>query len=123
MKRKIKEFLPGAALPVEREYEIEFPYEPTFDNIVVVPFEEEDKSSGGIIIPDAAKRTLNQGEVLKIGKLCKFAKVGMTVIFQLHTEAKVTVDRTSFAIVNESNILTFSEKVNEKKELDNNPKA
>lgn len=107
MKRIKKEYNRSSAQHTEVEFEIEFPYEPTFDRVIVVPFEEGERSSGGIIIPEAAKRVLNQGEVLKVGIACSFAKVGMFVIFELHTESRITIDGVTFFVLNESNVMAF----------------
>lgn len=111
MKRKIKQFGKSSTQTEEIEFEVLFPYEPTYDKIILVPFEEDDKI-GGIIIPESAKRVLNQGEILKAGKDCKFAKVGMVVIFDLHTESRIQIDRTWFYILSEENIIAHSTRKN-----------
>lgn len=111
MKRTIKQFNKVTGTPEEEILDINFPYEPAYDKIVLVPFEEDDKV-GGIIIPDSAKRVLNQGEILKAGKDCKFAKIGMVVIFDLHTESRIQIDRTWFYILSEENIIAHSTRKN-----------
>ena len=41
---------------------------PLHDRVIVKRVEEEDKTSGGIIIPDAAKEKPQQGKVIAVGK-------------------------------------------------------
>ena len=41
---------------------------PLHDRVIVERVEEEEKTSGGIIIPDAAKEKPQQGKVLAVGK-------------------------------------------------------
>lgn len=78
-------------------------FKPTFNNLLIKPFEEADKI-GIIIIPDSAKHPLNQGEVLAVGPSAneglditgttpmeRFA-VGDIVIFNMHSESRVKVD-------------------------------
>jgi chaperonin GroES len=42
-------------------------FRPLHDRVVVEPLEEEEKTAGGIIIPDTAKEKPMQGKVLSVG--------------------------------------------------------
>lgn len=88
--------------------ETQFPFTPTFDNLILLPDEEAEKSAGGIIIPDAAKRPLTQGTVIKKGELCSTKiEIGDSVIFGLHTDSAIRIDGQLFLVLKEENILAF----------------
>lgn len=86
----------------------DFPFTPTGDNLILLPDVEQEKSAGGIIIPDAAKRPLTQGTVLKKGTQCSDQiSVGDSVIFGLHTDSTIRIEGQQFLVLKEENILAF----------------
>ena len=77
------------------------PIQPLNEKIVVQRMEAEDKTAGGIILPDNAKEKPKQGKVLSLGegkvldngKRAPFqVKVGNKVLFTSYAGNEVTVD-------------------------------
>jgi chaperonin GroES len=89
-------------------------FRPLHDRIVVKRIEAEEKSRGGIIIPDTAKEKPQQGEVVAVGpggrdeagKLIPIdVKVGDRVLFGKWSGTEVTIDGTEVLIMKESDIM------------------
>lgn len=87
---------------------------PLNDKIVVERLEAEDKSAGGIIIPDAAKEKPKQGKILAIGEGKSLdngtrgnfqVKVGDRVLFSSYSGSEVTVEGKEYLIMTEDDIL------------------
>ena len=87
---------------------------PLNDKIVVERLEAEDKSAGGIIIPDAAKEKPKQGKVLAVGegkalddgKRAPFqVKVGDRVLFTSYAGSEVTVEGKDYLVMTEDDVL------------------
>lgn len=86
-----------------------FPFKPTFSNLLVMPF-EDDGRVGSLYLPDSAKRTLNQGEVLAVGPTVSeesngWFDVGDIVVFNQHTESRIQFDRQMYFIVPSDQVL------------------
>jgi chaperonin GroES len=88
-------------------------FRPLHDRVVVRRIEEEERTAGGIIIPDTAKEKPMQGEVIAVGpglrdesgKLVPLdVKVGDRVLFGKWSGAEVKIDDEEFAIMKESDI-------------------
>jgi chaperonin GroES len=92
---------------------------PLHDRVIVKRVKEEEKSKGGIIIPDTAKEKPIEGEVLAIGS-GKIAddgtvrkldvKVGDRVLFGKYSGTEVKVDGEERLILREDDILGVLEK-------------
>ncbi|MBW6510883.1 MAG: co-chaperone GroES [Desulfuromonadaceae bacterium] len=87
---------------------------PLQDRIIVKRLEEETKTAGGIIIPDAAKEKPQMGEVLAAGKgkvteagkvLGLDVKVGDKVLFSKYAGTEVKLDGKEYLIMREDDIL------------------
>ena len=87
---------------------------PLNDEIVVERLEAEDKSAGGIILPDTAKEKPKQGKILSLGegktlengKRASFqVKVGDKVLFTSYAGSEVTVEGKEYLIMTEDDIL------------------
>ena len=87
---------------------------PLNDKIVVERLEAEDKSAGGIIIPDAAKEKPKQGKILAVGEGKPLdngtrgnfqVKVGDRVLFSSYSGSEVTVEGKEYLIMTEDDIL------------------
>lgn len=87
---------------------------PLNDKIVVERLEADDKSVGGIILPDSAKEKPKQGKVLAVGdgkalddgKRAPFqVKVGDRVLFTSYAGSEVTIDGKEYLIVTEDDLL------------------
>jgi chaperonin GroES len=92
---------------------------PLHDRVIVKRVKEEEKSKGGIIIPDTAKEKPIEGEVLAIGS-GKIAddgsvrkldvKVGDRILFGKYSGTEVKVDGEERLILREDDILGVLEK-------------
>lgn len=87
---------------------------PLNDKIVVERLTADDKTSGGIILPDTAKEKPKQGKVLAVGdgkvlengKRAAFqVKVNDRVLFTSYAGNEVTVDGKEYLIMTEDDIL------------------
>ncbi|MCA9588422.1 MAG: co-chaperone GroES [Myxococcales bacterium] len=87
---------------------------PLSDRIVVKRIQEEEKTKGGIIIPDTAKEKPLEGEVVAVGsgKTLKNGKVqpvdvkaGDRIIFGKYSGTEVKVDGADLVILHEDDVL------------------
>src|SRR5262245_46099599 len=92
---------------------------PLNDKIVVKRMEAEEKTAGGIVLPDTAKEKPKQGKVLSLGdgKLLESGKrapfqvrEGDTVLFTSYAGNEVTVDGEELLIMTEEDVLAVVEK-------------
>lgn len=92
---------------------------PLNDRVVVKRIEEEQRTAGGIIIPDTAKEKPIQGEVIAVGtgKLMEDGsrkpldvKVGDRVLFSKYAGTEVKVGTEELLIMREDDILAVIEK-------------
>ena len=93
-------------------------FRPLQDRVVVRRLEEEEKTAGGIIIPDTAKEKPVQGEVVAVGpgvrdesgKLIPLdVKKGDRVLFGKWSGTEVKIDGEELAIMKESDIFGIIE--------------
>jgi chaperonin GroES len=89
-------------------------FRPLHDRVVVKRIEAEQKSAGGIIIPDTAQEKPQQGEVVAVGpggrdeagKLIPIdVKVGDRVLFGKWSGTEVKIDGVELLIMKESDIM------------------
>jgi chaperonin GroES len=89
-------------------------FRPLHDRIVVRRIEAEQKSAGGIIIPDTAKEKPQQGEVIAVGPGARNeqgqlvlldVQVGDTVLFGKWSGTEVKIDGEDLLIMKESDIM------------------
>ena len=87
---------------------------PLDDRVVVEGLEAEEKTAGGILLPDTAKQKPQQGKVIAVGpgklsdkgdRLALGVKVGDTVLFGKYSGSDVEVGGREFKILRESDIL------------------
>jgi chaperonin GroES len=87
---------------------------PLDDRVVVEPLEAEEKTAGGILLPDTAKQKPQRGRVLATGpgklledgKRAKMAVAkGDEVLYGRYSGTEVEVDRKELKIMRESDIL------------------
>ncbi len=99
-------------------------FRPLHDRVVVKRIDEEEKTAGGIIIPDTAKEKPMQGKVVAVGPGKRSdsgdlspldVKAGDTVIFGKWSGTEVTIDGQDLLIMNESDIMGILEKGASKK--------
>jgi chaperonin GroES len=89
-------------------------FRPLHDRVVVRRLEAEEKTAGGIIIPDTAKEKPQQGEVVAVGpggrdesgKLVPLdVKAGDRVLFGKWSGTEVKIDGEELLIMKESDIM------------------
>lgn len=93
-------------------------FRPLHDRVVVRRIEADQKTAGGIIIPDTAKEKPAQGEVIAVGtgsrdesgKLIPLdVKAGDLVLFSKWSGTEVTIDGEELLVVKESDIMGIIE--------------
>jgi chaperonin GroES len=91
---------------------------PLQDRVLVKRIEEEEKTKGGIIIPDTAKEKPQMGEIIAAGKGKKTedgkvvpldVKAGNKVLFSKYAGTEVKVDGQELLIMREDDILGIIE--------------
>jgi chaperonin GroES len=89
---------------------------PLADHVVIRPLEAEDRTPGGIVLPDTAKEKSTKGEVVAVGSgrllpngrvVALAVKAGDTVIYSKYAGSEVKVDGKELKIVQESEILAI----------------
>ena len=89
-------------------------FTPLHDRVVVRRLEEEEKTSGGLIIPDAAKEKPSEGEVVSVGagardedgdRIAMDVKAGDKVLFGKWSGTEIKLDGEDLLIMKESDIL------------------
>ena len=92
--------------------------QPLGDRILVKLLEQEEKSAGGIILPDTAKEKPQEGKVMAVGKgrLLENGtvkpleiKVGDTVLFAKYSGTEVNHQEKEFLILREDEILAIKQ--------------
>lgn len=93
-------------------------FRPLHDRVVVKRVAEEERTAGGIIIPDSAKEKPMQGEVVAVGAGARDengkvqpldVKVGDRVLFGKWSGTEVKLDGTELLIMKESDIMGIIE--------------
>ena len=89
-------------------------FRPLHDRVVVRRIEAEEKTSGGIIIPETAKEKPQQGEIVAVGPgvrdqhgmpVALSVKAGERVLFGKWSGTEVKIDGEDLLIMKESDIL------------------
>jgi chaperonin GroES len=89
----------------------EIKIKPLADRVVIEPAPAEEKTAGGIIIPDTAKEKPLKGTVVAVGDGKKdepmTVKVGDQVLYSKYAGTEITIDGKEYLIVRESDILAI----------------
>ncbi|WP_341789443.1 co-chaperone GroES [Rickettsia endosymbiont of Polydrusus tereticollis] len=89
-------------------------FKPLYDRIAIKPIQQEEKTAGGIIIPDTAKEKPMQGEVVAVGKGSRGEKgelhplelkVGDKVLYGKWAGTEVKIDGKDLIIMKESDVM------------------
>ena len=92
---------------------------PLADKVLVQRLEAENKTAGGIVLPDAAKEKPQQGKIISVGpgktlddgSVKKMGiKKGDKVLFTSYAGTDVKIDGKEYLIMNESDIMAVIEK-------------
>ena len=91
-------------------------FRPLHDRVLVRRVEAEEKTAGGIIIPDTAKEKPQEGKVIAVGtgkvtedgkRLGLDVKVGDKILFGKYSGSEVKVDDKDYLIMREEDILAI----------------
>jgi len=91
---------------------------PLQDRVIVKRIEEEEKTKGGIIIPDTAKEKPQEGKVIAVGKgkvnddgklTPPDVKVGDTILFGKYSGSEIKLNGEEHLIMREEDILGIVE--------------
>lgn len=94
-------------------------FRPLHDRVLVRRIKENEKTAGGIIIPDTAKEKPQEGEILAVGdgargddnqRIPLDVKAGDRVLFGKWSGTEITIDGEELLIMKESDILGVIEK-------------
>ena len=89
---------------------------PLADRVVVKPLPAEDKTKGGLFVPDTAKERPQQGEVVAVGpgrvtddgkRIPAEVKVGDRILYGKYTGTEVDYEGTEYLIMRESDIFAI----------------
>ena len=89
---------------------------PLYDRLIVQRLEEEEKTKGGIIIPDTAKEKPAEGKVVAVGagrikkdgtKMPLEIKKGDRVLFAKYGGTEITMDGEEYLMMKEDDILAI----------------
>ena len=93
--------------------------QPLGDRILIKPLEAEEKTKGGILLPDTAKEKPQEGKVVAVGKGKTLesgkvealeVKVGDIVLYGKYSGTEITKDGEEFLFVKEEDILAIIKK-------------
>lgn len=89
-------------------------FTPLHDRVLVRRLEGDEKTAGGLIIPDSAKEKPSEGEVISVGagardedgeRISMDVKAGDKILFGKWSGTEVTVDGKELLIMKESDVL------------------
>jgi chaperonin GroES len=89
---------------------------PLSDRVVIEPLEADDRTSGGIYLPDTAKEKPQMGKIVAVGpgkvsetgeKIPMEVKAGDKVLYGKYSGTDVTVEGKDYLIVRESDVLAI----------------
>ena len=92
-------------------------FRPLHNRVLIKVLDSEEKTKGGIIIPDTAKEKPQEGEVVAVGPGAKTedgktvkmdVKVGDKVIFGKWSGTEIKIDNIEYSIMKESDIMGIS---------------
>lgn len=93
-------------------------FKPLHDRVLVRRVESEEKTSGGLIIPDTAKEKPQEGEIVAVGagardedgdRIKLDVKAGDRILFGKWSGTEITLDGEELLIMKESDILGIIE--------------
>ena len=94
-------------------------FRPLHDRVLVQPLDGEEKTAGGIIIPDTAKEKPSEGKIIAVGPGAKTedgkilpmeVKVGDLVLFGKWSGTEVKIDGVEYSIMKESDMMAILSK-------------
>lgn len=92
---------------------------PLRDKVVVKPSDEEEKSAGGIFLPDSAKKKPQEGKIVAVGAgrvlddgtvKALSVQVGDTVVYSKYGGTEVTLEGVDYVLLDEDQIYAVVER-------------
>ncbi len=84
---------------------------PLADRVVIKPADVEEKTAGGIIIPDTAKEKPQKGLIVAVGDGKKdeplIVKVGDNVLYGKYAGTEITIEGSDYLIMRESDVVAI----------------
>lgn len=89
-------------------------FRPLHDRVVIEPIEQEEKTAGGIIVPDTAQEKPMQGKIIAVGPGARGedgtlqppdVKKGDTILYGKYSGTEVKIDDEELLIMRESDIM------------------
>ena len=99
---------------MSKEKDVTLKIRPLDDRVVVEPLEAEEKTAGGILLPDTAKQKPQRGRVLAVGpgkqlesgsRATLNVQKGDEVIYGKYSGNDINIERKEYKILRESDIL------------------
>lgn len=93
-------------------------FKPLRDRVLVKFSTEEEKTAGGLFIPDSAKEKPQRGTIIAVGsgkitddgkRQSMDVKVGNTVLFDKYSGSKIRIDDEDYLIIREEDVLGIVE--------------
>ena len=84
-------------------------FRPLGSRIFILPAELDEKTVGGIYIPETAREKPKRGKVEAVGRDAKRVAVGDTVLYERYAGNKLVVDRVEYLVVKEEEIMGIYE--------------
>lgn len=93
-------------------------FRPLYDRILVERVESEEKTKGGIILPDSAKEKPQQGKIIAVGSgrrtedgkvIPLELKEGDTILFGKYSGSEIKVEGNEYLIMKEDDVLGLVE--------------
>ncbi|NLH99989.1 MAG: co-chaperone GroES [Chthonomonadales bacterium] len=94
------------------------PLRPLGTKVVVEPSEKEEKTAGGIVLPDTAKQKSIEGKVIAVGKgrtlddgtvVPLSVSVGQTVIYSKYGGTEIKLEGKEYVVLDEDQIYAIKE--------------
>lgn len=93
-------------------------FRPLYDRILVERMESEEKTKGGIILPDTAKEKPQQGKIIAVGQgrrtedgkiIPLELKAGDVILFGKYAGSEIKIEGTEYLIMKEDDVLGLVE--------------
>lgn len=90
---------------------------PLADRVVVKPIQAEEKTKGGLVLPDTAKEKPQEGEIIAVGpgkfengaKVPMELKVGDRVLYSKYSGSEIKIEGEEYLIVREQDVLAVKQ--------------
>jgi chaperonin GroES len=93
----------------ELEVEIKMKIEPMGERVLIKPVEKQEKTKGGIYIPEAAKEERKEGEVVGVGSFKDGKRLplknGDRVLYGGYSSEEIEIDKTKYIFVDFKDVL------------------